>query len=205
MLSAIGHDLRTPLASLRIRAETIEPETDRERFIETIDEMTAMVEEILGLARLGHSNEPRQLVDLSALADSVVEEFRGLGKDATFVEAPRTPIEMQVGPVRRLTRNLIDNAVKYGQKAQVSILETASSIGLCVEDEGPGIPPERLTEVLQPFTRLEQSRSRRTGGTGLGLSIADAVARSQGAELILQNRTTGGLRAVVQWPRNAAK
>jgi signal transduction histidine kinase len=205
MLSAIGHDLRTPLASLRIRAETIEPEADRERFIESIDEMTTMVEEILGLARLGHSNEPRQLVDLSALADSVVEEFRGLGKDVTFVEAPRTPIEMQVGPVRRLTRNLIDNAVKYGQKAQVSVLETASTIGLCVDDEGPGIPPERLSEVLQPFTRLEQSRSRRTGGIGLGLSIAHAIAHSQGAELILQNRATGGLRAIVQWPRSPAK
>ncbi len=204
MLSAIGHDLRTPLASLRIRAESIEPEADRERFIETIDEMTTMVEEILSLARMGHSNEPQQLVDLSALADSVVEEFRGLGKDVTFVEAPRTPIAMQVGPVRRLTRNLIDNAVKYGGKAQVSVLQTASSIGLCIEDEGPGIPPERLTEVLQPFTRLEQSRSRRTGGTGLGLSIAHAIAHSQGAELILQNRTTGGLRATVQWPRTPA-
>lgn len=199
MLSAIGHDLRTPLASLRIRAESIEPEADRERFIESIDEMTKMVEEILGLARQGHSNEPRQLVDLSALADSVVEEFRGLGKDVTFVEAPRTPVEMQVGPVRRLIRNLIDNAVQYGERAKVSILDMGTSIELCVEDEGPGIPPERLSEVLQPFTRLEQSRSRRTGGIGLGLSIADAIARSQGAELILHNRPTGGLRAVVQW------
>lgn len=201
MLSALGHDLRTPLASLRIRAETIEPEADRERFIESINEMTTMVEEILGLARLGHSNEPRQLVDLSALADSVVEEFRGLGKDVTFVESPRTPIEMQVGPVRRLIRNLIDNAVKYGEKTKVSIVDNGVSIELCVEDEGPGIPPERLNEVLQPFTRLERSRSRSTGGIGLGLSIAAAIAHSQGAELILENRSAGGLRAAAKWSR----
>ncbi len=204
MLSAIGHDLRTPLASLRIRAETVEPEAERERFIESIEEMTKMVEEILGLARLGHSKEPRQLVDLAALADAVVEEFRGLGKDVTFVEAPRTPVEMQVGPVRRLLRNLIDNAVKYGEKAHVSVLDTGSTVEVCVEDEGPGIPPERLSEVLQPFTRLEHSRSRSTGGIGLGLSIADAIARSQGAALTLQNRASGGLRAIVRWPRSSA-
>jgi signal transduction histidine kinase len=203
MLSAIGHDLRTPLASLRIRAESIEPEAERERFVESIDEMTRMVEEILSLARLGHSTEPRQLVDLTALADSLVEEFRGLGKAASFEEAPRIALRMQVGPVRRLLRNLLDNAVKYGEQARVSVLETGEAIELCVEDDGPGIPPEQLAEVLQPFTRLEQSRSRQTGGIGLGLSIADAIARSQGAELILQNRSAGGLRAIVRWPRPA--
>ncbi len=204
MLSAIGHDLRTPLASLRIRAETIEPESERERFIESLDEMTKMVEEILGLARLGHSKEPHQLVDLAALADAVVEEFRALGKDVGFVEAPRTPVMMQVGPVRRVLRNLIDNAVKYGGKTQVSVLDTGTAVELCVEDEGPGIPLERLSEVVQPFTRLEHSRSRSTGGIGLGLSIADAIAKSQGAELILQNRSSGGLRAIVRWPRSPA-
>ena len=200
MLSAIGHDLRTPLASLRIRVESVEPESEREKFIETIDEMTAMVEEILGLARLGHSTEPRQLVDLSALADAVVEEFHGLGKDVSFVEAPRATVTMQVNLVRRLLRNLIDNAVKYGERAVVSVRSEGGAVELVVEDQGPGIPADQLNEVLQPFTRLDRSRSRTTGGTGLGLSIADAIAQSQGAALILENRTTGGLRATVRWP-----
>jgi len=200
MLSAIGHDLRTPLASLRIRVESIEPESERDKFIETIDEMTAMVEEILGLARLGHSTEPRQLVDLAALADAVVEEFRGLGKDVNFVEAPRTTVTMQVNLVRRLVRNLIDNAVKYGERAVVSVRIAAGAIELVIEDEGPGIPVDQLNEVLQPFTRLDRSRSRTTGGIGLGLSIADAIAKSQGASLILENRDTGGLRVIVRWP-----
>ncbi len=199
MLSAIGHDLRTPLASLRIRAESVEPEAERAKFVETIDEMTAMVEEILGLARLGHSTEPKQLVDLSALADTVVEEFRGLGKDVTFIEAPRTTVTMQVNLVRRLLRNLIDNAVKYGEKAQVSIRTSDGTVELVIEDEGPGIPESQLGEVLQPFTRLDRSRSRTTGGTGLGLSIADAIAKSQAATLILENRDGGGLRATVKW------
>lgn len=199
MLSAIGHDLRTPLAALRIRAESIEPENEREKIIETLNEMTQMVDEILALARLGYSTETRQLVDLSALADAVVEEFTSLGQNVVFLDSPKAPLPMQVGLMRRLLRNLIDNAVKYGHKAQVSVLVTEGRTELVVEDEGPGIPAEQLSEVLQPFTRIEQSRSRLTGGSGLGLTIADAIARSQGASLQLENRATGGLKVVVRW------
>ena len=199
MLSAIGHDLRTPLASLKIRAESIEPAGERERIVETIDDMTRMVDGILSLARLGQSTEPRLLVDLSALADSVVEEFRELGKDVTFDDAPRIPVRMQPGLVRRLLRNLIDNAVKYGERARVSVAETPDAVELRVQDDGPGIPQAALKEVLQPFTRMEQSRSRETGGMGLGLSIADSIARSQGATLVLLNKSPSGLCATVRW------
>jgi signal transduction histidine kinase len=157
----------------------------------------------LGLARLGHSTEPKQLVDLSALADAVVEEYRGLGKDVTFVEAPRTTLVLQVNLVRRLLRNLIDNAVKYGERAVVSLQSGAGAVALVVEDQGPGIPEAQLGDVLQPFARLDNSRSRLTGGTGLGLSIADAIAKSQGASLVLANRKTGGLCATVRWPAAA--
>lgn len=198
MLSAIGHDLRTPLASLRIRAETIEPENERAKFIETINDMTAMVEEILAFARLSHSGEPHQIVDLAALADALVEEFHGKAK---FIESPRTPVSMQVHQVRRLLRNLIDNAVKYGENAQVIVRQNSNTVELSVEDDGPGIPPERLEDVQQPFTRLDTSRSRTTGGIGLGLSIAAAIAKSQGANLILENRDSGGLRAIVRWQK----
>jgi signal transduction histidine kinase len=204
MLSAISHDLRTPLASLKLRAESMEPEAERLRLIDTIDEMTGMVDEILSLARLGHSKEVWLLVDLSALADSLVEEYRELGKDVTFLEAPRIPLTMQPTLVRRLLRNLIDNAVKYGERARVSVTSTSDAVCLVVEDDGPGIPVEALTDVLQPFTRLEQSRSRETGGMGLGLSIADAIARGQGAILTLENISPAGLRASVKWPRTAA-
>ena len=201
MLSAIGHDLRTPLASLRIRAETIEPESEREKLIESIDEMTAMVEEILGLARLGHSTEKKELVDLTALADTLVEEYRELGRDVSFEEAARIPLQMQAGLVRRLLRNLIDNALKYGVRARVSLHADAGAVELRVDDDGPGIPESEIGKVMEPFQRLENSRSRETGGLGLGLSIARAVAQSQGAELMLRNREGGGLCAIVCWPR----
>ena len=187
------------MASLKIRAESIEPAGERERIVETIDDMTRMVDGILSLARLGQSTEPRLLVDLSALADSVVEEFRELGKDVTFDDAPRIPVRMQPGLVRRLLRNLIDNAVKYGERARVSVAETPDAVELRVQDDGPGIPQAALKEVLQPFTRMEQSRSRETGGMGLGLSIADSIARSQGATLVLLNKSPSGLCATVRW------
>lgn len=199
MLTALGHDLRTPLASLRIRAETVEPENERDKIIETVEEMTAMVEEILGLARLGMSAEPRLCVDLAALADTVVEDYASLGHAVAFTDSPRAPVMMQAGQVRRLMRHLIDNAVKFGKHAVVSVQTGEDWVEFCVEDEGPGIPAEKMGEMLQSFSRLEISRNRLTGGSGLGLTIADAIARSQGARLILQNRDSGGLRAAVRW------
>jgi len=203
MLSAIGHDLRTPLASLRIRAESVEPESERRKLIDTVDEMSRMVEAVLGLARAKHSAERMELVDLSALVDTLAEDYRDLGKEVTFEEAPRTPLEMQVGPVRRLLRNLIDNAIKFGERARLSLQVTEQAIEVRVDDDGPGIPDSEIANVFEPFRRLDDSRSRATGGLGLGLSIAHAAAQSQGAALILQNRDGGGLRAIVRWPRRA--
>jgi signal transduction histidine kinase len=204
MLGAIGHDLRTPLASLRIRAESIQPEPERERVIETLDHMAQMLEDILNLARLGRSHEPARLVDLSALADSVVEEFRDLGKDVVFAESARAPILCQRALSTRLVRNLIENAVKFGARARVSVSSAADGARIIIDDDGPGIPPEDLARVTEAFVRLDGSRSSETGGVGLGLSIATAIAASQGASLVLENRTGGGLRAIVYWPSKPA-
>jgi signal transduction histidine kinase len=200
MLGAIGHDLRTPLASLRIRAEAVESDAERDKMIETIDDMTRMVDEILDLARLGHSGETFAMVELGALADSVVEEFRELHKDATYIDGPRTILNIQPLLMRRLLRNLIENGLKFGERVRVTVENDAKGAALLVMDDGPGIPPDKLESVLEPFSRVEDSRSRETGGTGLGLSIAAGIARMQGAQLILENRTGGGLNARVLWP-----
>lgn len=199
MIAAIGHDLRTPLAALRVRAEAVEPEVERERMIQSLDDISKMVDDILSLARPAGSGEPFALVDLAALVDSVVEEFTELGRPVTFAEAPRTPLRMQPASVKRLLRNLIENAVKFGDRARVSLAAEQTGVSLIVDDDGPGIPDALLAHVTQPFVRLEESRSRETGGIGLGLAIATAIAHSQGAELELSNRATGGLRASVRW------
>lgn len=198
MLGALGHDLRTPLATLRIRADSIEPEAEREKIVEIVKDMTLMVDDILDLARLGHSSEPFARVDIAALADAVVEEFKELGHNVAFAESRRSVVRVQTSLVRRLLRNLIDNAVKYGTRVEVSVVETQEAITLVVRDHGPGIPQEQIPRMLEPFTRLEESRNRDTGGSGIGLSIAAKLARSQGAKLVLTNNS--GLVAEVIWP-----
>jgi len=201
MLGAIGHDLRTPLASLRIRAENMGPEDERERLAATVDEMAATLEDILTLARTGRAREPVRPVDLAALADAVVEEFRELGRPAGFGPSPRAVLAVQPNLLRRALRNLIDNAIAYGGGAVVAVEERPGEVEIGVEDDGPGIPAERLEEVLDPFRRLETSRNRDSGGAGLGLAIASAVAQAHGGRLELANRPGGGLRASLLLPK----
>ena len=191
MLGAIGHDLRTPLALLRIRAEEIEPEGDRQRIIGPVEEMTAMLEDILVLARSGRAREAARRVDVTSLVDAVVEEFRDLGGAVYFEPAERLVLSLQPVMVRRALRNLIDNALKYGGSARVSVRRAKSEVQIEVADDGPGLSSEELGLVLEPFYRVESSRSRDTGGAGLGLAIAKAVAESHGGSLQLSSGAPG--------------
>jgi signal transduction histidine kinase len=200
MLGAIGHDLRTPLASLRIRAESVEPASERERMIATIDEMNAMLEDILVLARSGRAREAARPMDVTALADALVEEYRELGHDAALEPSERQVLAIQPNLMRRAIRNLIDNAVKYGGSARVAVRSEGDAILIEVRDRGPGLAPDQLGQVLEPFYRVEESRSRETGGTGLGLAIARAIAESHGGELRLANAPDGGLSATIRLP-----
>ncbi|KQN40482.1 signal protein [Sphingomonas sp. Leaf407] len=201
MLGAIGHDLRTPLAALRVRIESVEDDTDRQRMAETIDEMNATLEDILSLARLGRPSEPPTDVDVAALVDAVVEDFRDLGAAVDFVEAARVPLRMRPNLMRRAVRNLIENAVKYAGTAEVRVETGAQAVTIIVCDRGPGIPPDRLDAVFDPFTRIETSRNRGTGGIGLGLALARAIVGDAGGEITLANRDGGGLDATIRLPR----
>ncbi len=200
MLGAIGHDLRTPLAALRVRIESVDDENDRVRMADTIAEMNRTLDDILSLARLGRPSEPVTEVDLAALVDAVVEDFRDLGHAVSFADAVRLPVHIRPSLIRRAVRNLIENAVKYAGAAEVSIQPGTASVAIAVADRGPGIPPERLADVFEPFVRLETSRNRDTGGSGLGLAIARAIVREAGGELSLANRAGGGLEAIVTLP-----
>lgn len=192
MLGAIGHDLKTPLASLRVRIESVDDDEDREKMAASIDEMVTILDDILMLARLGKSGEALQSVDIGALVESITGEFEG----ASF-PAPEQRIVGQVRPVllRRALRNLISNAVTYGKQANITLTERRGQIVVEIADEGPGIDPSLMDSMFEPFTRAESSRSRATGGSGLGLTIARAIARSHGGDVILENRSEGGLKA----------
>lgn len=202
-LGAIGHDLRTPLASLRIRAESVEPEEDRERMIATIEEMTATLEDILTLARVGRSREQFERMDVSALAASIAEDFRELGHQVSFRAGGPHPFDVQPNLLRRAVRNLVENAVKFAGAAEIEVNGDGHSVSVAVLDRGPGLPPPELERVAGAFYRGEPSRNRDTGGAGLGLSIAQAVADAHGGTLTFANREGGGLAATIALPVRA--
>ena len=203
MLGAIGHDLRTPLAALRVRIESVEDDQDRARMADTIAEMNRTLDDILSLARLGRPSEPATQVDLGALVDAVVEDFRDLGDDVVLAEPDRVTMTLRPSLIRRAVRNLIENAVKYAGAAEVSVEPGSAHVAIRVCDRGPGIPPDRLSDVFAPFTRLETSRNRETGGIGLGLALARAIVEEARGELTLANRDGGGLVATIVLPRAA--
>ncbi|MGZ8361394.1 MAG: sensor histidine kinase [Allosphingosinicella sp.] len=210
MLGAIGHDLRTPLASLRIRAESVEPEEEGQRMVATIEEMTAMLDDTLALARSGRALEEARPVDLTALADAVVEEFRALGKEVEMEEGGRMTAFVRPNLLRRAIRNLIENAVNYAGPAHVAVREAGSrtsgsggaEVAIEVSDRGPGIPEAELANVQEAFYRVEPSRSRTTGGSGLGLTLARAAVQVHGGRLELENRPGGGLIARLILPKD---
>lgn len=206
MLGAIGHDLKTPLAALRVRIESVEDPAQRAKMAATIEDIVRTLDEILELARIGRAANPPERAAILALADSVVEEFEDMGEPVTLAEGPRVSADVHVTWLKRALRNLISNAVRYGGSAYVSVIEEPGQVILRVDDEGPGIPEDRIGSITEPFVRGETSRSRATGGAGLGLTLARAVAEERGGSLVLANRPPkdgqpGGLRAELRIPR----
>ena len=202
MLAAIGHDLRTPITSLRLRAEFVSDKEMREKILTTLDEMQMITEATLAFAREDAAGEATRLVDLAALSESLCNDLADLGWDVSFVECDRAPYRCRPAALRRALRNLIENAVRYGTAARVTLLRSADWLEIVVDDSGQGIPDAQLEQVFAPFARLESSRSRATGGVGLGLSIARTMARSHGGDVLLSNRPGGGLRAVIRLPQD---
>jgi len=200
MLGAIGHDLKTPLAALRVRIESVPDETQRKRMAQSIEELTTSLDDILNLARVGRASEPPARTDCAALAASLVSEYEDMGEPVTMAEGERIIASVRVTWLRRALRNLIGNAVRYGKSAHINVAQKDSYVEFAIEDNGPGIPEERIAGLMEPFARGEESRSRATGGTGLGLTLARAVAEQHGGTLTLANRTEGGLRAVIRLP-----
>ena len=194
ILGSLGHDLRTPITGLRIRAELL-PEEDGAPMIAALDEMAAMADGLLAEARGEAAPELAEETDLSALLRALAGE-RGAGL------GPLAPVRARLRPlsVRRAVGNLIDNALRYAGQATVSLVRDGNLAAIRVDDDGPGIPAAQLGDVTEPFVRGETSRNTDTGGTGLGLSIARTIAEAHGGSLRLSNRPGGGLRAEIRLP-----
>jgi signal transduction histidine kinase len=200
MLGALGHDLRTPLASLRIRLETMEPESERDKAVKTIEEASRLLEDILELARHGKSKEPVQPMDISVLVEDMVEDYSETGAPVSLVSSQKAPATVRPVLFRRALRNLIDNAVAYGERARLSVQKVGNEALVRIEDDGPGMSEDALKSAADPFYRGDASRNRGTGGAGLGLTLADAIAKAHGGSLELENRKPNGLSATIRLP-----
>ncbi len=204
MLGAIGHDLKSPLAALRVRIESVADDAQRQKMAASIEDITVTLDDILALARVGHvAAQEREPVDIGALASGVAEEFEDLGEPVTIADLPagkRVVARVQETWAKRALRNLVSNAVRYGEAAEITVFEDGGQAVLRVDDVGPGIPAGNIAAMMEPFTRGEASRNRATGGAGLGLTLARAIAEQHDGELVLTNRNEKGLRAELRLP-----
>ncbi|KQM21388.1 sensor histidine kinase [Novosphingobium sp. Leaf2] len=205
MLGAIGHDLKTPLSALRVRIESVEDEGERGRMARTIEDIVRTLDDILSLARVGRPSDPRERTELSALVSSIVEEYEDMGEPVELGDMQRLVLELRPTWMRRALRNLIDNALRYGDVARVSLQRDGNRALIVIEDDGPGIPDADIEAMMNPFTRGDPSRNSKTGGSGLGLALARAIADQHGGALILTNRRSAsgaveGLTAVLEIP-----
>ena len=205
LLTAIGHDLRTPITRLKLRAEWMEDEEQRRKMLADLDEMEAMVAATLAFGRDVAGSEPATRLDLPALLRTVLDEAADARPGAQTRLGYTGPDTLAVSarPValKRAVANLVGNALNYGGSAR-AVLHPARDgvVAVDIEDDGPGIPPPDLDRVFEPFQRLEASRNRETGGTGLGLSITRNILRAHGGDVTLANRQGGGLRATMTLP-----
>ncbi len=203
MLAAITHDLQTPLTRLRLRLEKVEDPQLRERLIADMSSMQDMIREGLALARSMDSNENMQTMDLDSLLDSVVSDACDAGQPVQLEGKSRMSIKAQPQALLRCVNNLVDNALKYGHYANISVQQDANhNATIRIQDGGDGLPAEQLEKVFTPFYRIETSRSRDSGGTGLGLTIARNICEQHGGKLTLRNHPDGGLEATLVLPGN---
>jgi signal transduction histidine kinase len=200
LLTAMSHDLKTPLTRMRLRADLLEDEALREKFEKDLGEMEAMVTETLGFMRGLGQREPAQLVDVMALLESLQADNQAMGRTVSIDGRVTRPCSGAPQLLKRCISNLVDNAVLYGQRAEIRVDADADELTIRVRDRGPGIPEGELEQVFAPFHRLEASRSRETGGTGLGLGIARNIAQAHGGNVRLRNREGGGLEAILTLP-----
>ena len=194
-LGAVGHDLRTPMTSLRLRAEMVEDEALREPMIRTLDEMGVMADGLVSYARSGQEDEARVAVDLAALLSDLCAERGAVWTGGPALSAQGRPVAL-----KRVFGNLLDNALRYAGAAEVALAREDDTARVSVRDTGPGIPEDRLAQMFAPFTRGEESRSPDSGGAGLGLSIAHGIVAAHGGRIAVRNLLGGGWVAEVGLP-----
>ena len=199
-LAAVGHDLRTPIARLQLRIEGVEDPAIRSALDRDAAEMEGMIASLL--AFLGGDTQPDPAVraDVAVLAATIVDEATDQGYAIHYSGPDNLEATVRPPDLKRALGNLVSNALRYGQKVELSLAKRGDRLHFQVMDDGPGIPEHRMEEALQPFTRLDPARGRNTHGLGLGLAIVQRIVEREGGRLKLANRPEGGLVAEFEIP-----
>jgi len=198
-LAAVSHDLRSPITRLKLRAEMLPDEAQRDKFRRDLDEMDALVAATLTMVQDSGLHEQRQNVDIDSLLASLASDFAETGATVT-IEGHAAPLPAYPRSLKRCLQNLVDNAIRYGHVAHISVTQDSGQLTISVTDEGPGIPADLLERALEPFYRVDPSRNAGAKGFGLGLSIAQTVAQAHHGTLTLQNGAHSGLVASLTLP-----
>lgn len=200
-LAAVGHDLRTPLARMRLRVDGVTDPDLRATVSDDIAEMEAMVTSLL--AYLGGEGDPegRTLADIAVLCATLADDACDRGHQVEYCGPDHCELGVRRVSIKRALSNLLENALHFGTVIRIILAIEADQVSIAVEDNGPGVPPDALQSVLEPFVRLDAARRRDTVGLGLGLAIVSRVVAVEGGTLTLANRPEGGLRAEIRLPR----
>ena len=204
VLAAMSHDLKTPITRMRLRSEMLDDVHIKGKFVKDLDDLQQMVGSTLDYMRgLAEGTETLQPIDVSALVSSLKEDAEEAGHTVTVSGDARSPVMGRAQALKRCLQNLIDNALAYGRRADITLRDEGGALQIAISDDGPGIPEGDIERVFEPFYRVEGSRNRNTGGSGLGLSIARNIAQAHGGSVRLRNLARGGLEATLRLPRGA--
>lgn len=201
LVAAAGHDLRTPITRMRLRAEFVEDDDERARWLTDLDELERIADSAILLVREESGKAPPELIELDKLVGSIGAELRDQNLDVTETAAEPVKVRASRLTLNRALRNLIINAATHGVRARVAVAKANGKARIVIEDEGPGIPPELLGQVFEPFFRADPARRQDIRGAGLGLTIAREIVQRAGGTITISNRENGGLRQVVELPK----
>lgn len=202
LFSAISHDLKTPITRLRLRAEMLDDEAQREKFSSDLEELEVMVVGALQCAKDTELDEVQSPTNLMDIINKLKRDVKDAGHSISIQGKIHKPFMGKPLALKRCLTNLIDNAIFYGEQADIKLIDTEDEIQIIIRDYGPGISENEQDQVFEPYYRVEKSRNRNTGGTGLGLGIARSIAKAHGGELMLDNHPESGLVVTVKLPRH---
>jgi len=196
-MEAISHDLGTPLSRLKIASDFIDCDDTRAMIVDNVDELNAMLESLRAYLRAQHQSSASERVDLSRLVRDLAARWKG---KASYEGPAELVVATYRAPLEKALTQLIDNAVRYGESAEVELVQDAAGVAIHIRDKGPGIPQEALERIYEPFFRVDEARSRDTGGLGLGIPIAHRLLRRFGGDLLIGNGPEGGLHVTIRAP-----